>query len=78
MEFKRRVKIGIEWSRYLKRNNIQLPLCLKDRRKIFIDWYFERYSKRPFHKVFKELALEVLYIEETTLGNIIFSEKQEA
>lgn len=75
MKFNDRVQIGIEYGYYIRINNIIIPENLQKRRVIFIRWYFERYGSKPFSVLFKELASEVLYIEEFTLQSLIFNEK---
>ena len=75
MTFTKRVQIGIEFSNYIKRNNIVLSDKCKERRKVFISWYMERFRHKPFSKVYKELAHEVLWIEEITLESLMFNEK---
>lgn len=75
MSFKERVKIGIEYSRYIKRNDINIPLKVRKRRQLFIRWYFDRYGHKRFKDMYHELANEVLWIEDITLESLIFNEK---
>ena len=75
MTFEERLIIGIEYSRYVKRNNLAIPHLLKDRRRMFIRWYMERFSSKSVDQILNELANEILYIREVTLDSIMFNEK---
>lgn len=75
MTFRERVLVGIEYSEYIKLNNIKIPLKVKKRKQLFIRWYFDRYGNKPFNKIYHELANEVLWIEDITLEGLIFNAK---
>ena len=75
MPFRDRVNIGIEYMRYIKRNQIKIPNTLRARKLMFIRWYMERYGYKSFIVLFSELANDVLYIKEVTLERLIFNEK---
>ncbi len=67
-----KIKLIEEYKYFVKENNIKLPKDLKEKRKIFIDYFINKESDISINKKLKELSDNHLFITSRTIEDIIF------
>ena len=75
MDFKDRLKVGLEFMSYISRNDIKIPHRINARKRLFIKWYIERHQNKPFDELIEELSEKILYLKTVTVERLIFNEK---
>lgn len=66
-----------DFERYLEKNNIEFRMPKKseailERRKLFINWYIQKYQKDRHMKVLVEELTTLVFASETTIYSVIY------
>ena len=67
-----KIKVIADYKYFIKKNEIILPENLKEKRKIFIDYFINKESSANITQSIDELASNYLYITSKTIEEILF------
>lgn len=67
-----KIKIVKEYRYFLKENGIRLPEDLKEKRKMFIDYFIRNNQSTNITQNINELAENYLYVTQRTIEEIVF------
>jgi len=67
-----KIKVITDYKYFLKENNIRLPEDLKEKRKLFIDYFIRQNQEANITQNINELASNYLYVSTRTIEDILF------
>jgi hypothetical protein len=67
-----KIKVIADYKYFIKKNEIILPENLKEKRKIFIDYFINKESSANITQSIDDLSSNYLYITSKTIEEILF------
>ena len=67
-----KIKVIADYKYFIKKNEIKLPENLKEKRKIFIDYFINKESSANITQSIDDLSSNYLYITSKTIEEILF------
>ena len=67
-----KIEVINDYKYFIKKNKIKLPEDLKEKRKLFIDYFINKNSSTNLIQNIDELSKNYLYVASRTIENILF------